>query len=237
MNLTFKQLQPYRVWYEYLCVCLEHKELSKKIDRQFYKSWDLSQLKSGKFDKWFKTHSHLFVEKKREITLFKGKRTPNTLLVEIPTNLKVEEIMRDIGKIVKGNVNKKQNKFAPTNQKIKTKALDYFRYCWEFRQKKEFQGKGSNILIHQAVHQHIKNRQSSKRMKTMIKNYKLKSRGLSGHFVLTDTDDKSLKRIVTSDKQNTKETTSILISRSINKADKILNNVCKGLFPGDYSDH
>jgi len=42
---------------------------------------------------------------------------------------------------------------------------------------------------------------------------------------------------VTSDRQNTKETTSILISRSINKADKILNNVCKGLFPGDYADH
>ena len=34
-----------------------------------------------------------------------------------------------------------------------------------------------------------------------------------------------------------KVTTSILISRSINKADKILNNVCKGLFPGDYADH
>ena len=72
-------------------------------------------------------------------------------------------------------------------------------------------------------------------MKTMIKNYKLKSRGLSGHFVLTDTEHS--QKIVTSDKQNTKETTSILISRSINKADKILNNVCKGLFPGDYSDH
>ena len=246
MNLTFKQLQPYRVWYEYLCVCLEHKELRKKIDRQFYKSWDLSQLKSGKFDKWFKTHSHLFVEKKREITLFKGKRTPNTLLVEIPTNLKVEEIMRDIGKVVKGNVAKKQNKFAPTNQKIKTKALDYFRYCWEFRQKKEFQGKGSNILIHQAVHQHIQNRQSSKRMKTMIKNYKLRVRGLSGHYAQADSDEKEVfnpftktweKTGVVSDKQSTKETTSILISRSINKADKILNNVCKGLFPGDYSDH
>ena len=73
MKLTFKQLQPYRIWYEYLCVCLEHKELRKKIDRQFYKSWDLSQLKSGKFDKWFKTHSHLFVEKKKEITLYNCK--------------------------------------------------------------------------------------------------------------------------------------------------------------------
>ena len=102
MKLTFKQLQPYRIWYEYLCVCLEHKELRKKIDRQFYKSWDLSQLKSGKFDKWFKTHSHLFVEKKKEITLYNGKRTPNTLLVEIPTNLTVEEVMKDIGKTSKG---------------------------------------------------------------------------------------------------------------------------------------
>ena len=237
MKLTFKQLQPYRIWYEYLCICLEHKELRKKIDRQFYKSWDLSQLKSGKFDKWFKTHSHLFVEKKKEITLYNGKRTPNTLLVAIPTNLTVEEIMKDIGKTVKGKVAQKHSKYATTNPKIKTQALDYFRYCWVFRQKKKYQGKGSNLLIHQAVNDLIKERQSSKRMKTMLSKRKLKSRGLAGNYAQTDTDDLTLSKSVTSDRQNTKETTSILISRSINKADKILNNVCKGLFPGDYADH
>ena len=238
MKLTFRQLQPYRIWFEYLCVCLKHKELKKKIDRNFYKSWNLSQLKSGKFDKWFKTHSHLFEEKKREITLFNGKRTPNTLLVEIPTNLTVEEVMKNIGKTIKGNVAKKHSKFATTNPKIKTEALDYFRYCWEFRQKKKYQGKGSNLLIHEAVHKVIKDRQSSKRMKTMITKRQLKSRGLSGHFSQTDTDQLAVStKAVTSDRQNTKETTSILISRSINKADKILNNVCKGLFPGDYADH
>ena len=85
MKLTFKQLQPYRVWYEYLCVCLKHKELKKKIDRSFYKSWNLSQLKSGNFDKWFKTHSHLFVEKKKEITLFKLKILFPLVLEFIPT--------------------------------------------------------------------------------------------------------------------------------------------------------
>ena len=237
MKLTFRQLQPYRVWFEYLCVCLKHKELKKKIDRNFYKSWNLSQLKSGKFDKWFKTHSHLFEEKKREITLFNGKRTPNTLLVEIPTNLTVEEVMKDIGKTIKGNIAKKHSKFATTNPKIKTQALDYFRYCWEFRQQKKYQGKGSNLLIHEAVHKKIKDRQSSPQMKGLIAKGKLKTRGLSGNFSQTDTDDLSLPKAVTSDKQNTKETTSILISRSINKADKILNNVCKGLFPGDYADH
>ena len=237
MKLTFNQLQPYRVWFEYLCVCLKHKELKKKIDRNFYKSWNLSQLKSGKFDKWFKTHSHLFEEKKREITLFNGKRTPNTLLVEIPTNLTVEEVMKDIGKTIKGNIAKKHSKFATTNPKIKTQALDYFRYCWEFRQQKKYQGKGSNLLIHEAVHKKIKDRQSSPQMKGLIAKGKLKSRGLSGNFSQTDTDDLSLPKAVTSDRQNTKETTSILISRSINKADKILNNVCKGLFPGDYADH
>ena len=80
----------------------------------------------------------------------------------------------------------------------------------------------------------------------MIKNYKLRVRGLSGHYAQADSDEKEVfnpftktweKTGVVSDKQSTKETTSILISRSINKADKILNNVCKGLFPGDYSDH
>ena len=147
MKLTFGQLQPLRTWYEYLCVCLKHKELKKKIDRSFYKSWNLSQLKPDKFDKWFKTHSHLFEEKKREITLFNGKRTPNTLLVEIPTNLTVEEVMKDIGKTIKGNVAQKHSKFATTNPKIKTQALDSFRYCWEFRQQKKYQGKGSNLLI------------------------------------------------------------------------------------------
>ena len=237
MKLTFRQLQPLRIWYEYLCVCLKHNELKKKIDRNFYKSWNLSQLKSGKFDKWFKTHYHLFEEKKREITLFNGKRTPNTLLVEIPTNLTVEEVMKDIGKTIKGNIAKKHSKFATTNPKIKTQALDYFRYCWEFRQQKKYQGKGSNLLIHEAVNKLIKDRQSSKRMKTMIAKRKLKSRGLAGNFSQTDTDDLSLPKAVTSDRQNTKETTSILISRSINKADKILNNVCKGFFPGDYADH
>ena len=237
MKLTFRQLQPYRIWFEYLCVCLKHKELKKKIDRNFYKSWNLSQLKSGKFDKWFKTHSHLFEEKKREITLFNGKRTPNTLLVEIPTNLTVEEVMKDIGKTIKGNIAKKHSKFATTNPKIKTQALDYFRYCWEFRQQKKYQGKGSNLLIHEAVHKKIKDRQSSPQMKGLIAKGKLKTRGLSGNFSQTDTDDLSLPKAVTSDRQNTKETTSILISRSINKADKILNNVCKGLFPGDYADH
>ena len=30
---------------------------------------------------------------------------------------------------------------------------------------------------------------------------------------------------------------AVLISRNVNKAKKILNNVCKGQFPGDYSDH
>ena len=43
-------------------------------------------------------------------------------------------------------------------------------------------------------------------------------------------------------KLNTKSTTSInnksiIISRNINKASKILLNVCKGKFPGEYSDN
>jgi len=139
--------------------------------------------------------------------------------------------MKNIGKTIKGNIAKKHSKFATTNPKIKTQALDYFRYCWEFRQQKKYQGKGSNLLIHEAVHKHIKDRKSSAQMKGLIAKRKLKSRGLSGHFTQADSDDKKIKNPFTNTWEKTgvtrydsdegkKETTSILISRSINKADK-----------------
>jgi len=61
--MKFGELQPYRVWFDYLKTCLLDKELSKKIDKEYYKSWNLSEIKNSKFDKWFKTHSSLFTSK------------------------------------------------------------------------------------------------------------------------------------------------------------------------------
>ena len=34
--MNFKELQPYRVWYQYLQTCLNDKVLNKKIDKEYY---------------------------------------------------------------------------------------------------------------------------------------------------------------------------------------------------------
>ena len=62
MSKKKKSKQPYRLWYQYLQTCLNHNELSKKVDREFYRSWNLNKVKTQRFDEWFKTHSHLFEE-------------------------------------------------------------------------------------------------------------------------------------------------------------------------------
>ena len=61
--------QPYRVWFNFLKTCLEDKELSKKIDKNFYKSWDLNLVKELKFDQWYKTHWKLFQNKQKDIKI------------------------------------------------------------------------------------------------------------------------------------------------------------------------
>ena len=51
-------------------------------------------------------------------------------------------------------------------------------------------------------------------------------------------DARSLQRnLSTAHAKKIDRSKQILMSRNIAKATKILNNVVKGIFPGDYSDH
>ena len=102
-----KSKQPYRLWFQYLQTCLNHKELSKKIDREFYKDWHLNKVKTERFDTWFKSHFKLFQEYDSEIKLYNSKngRTQDTILVEIPTNYNVHNIQKEIGGVVSHKIN------------------------------------------------------------------------------------------------------------------------------------
>ena len=95
-------------------------------------------VKKQKFNQWIKSHEHLFTQSDNsEIKLFEGKRTPNTLLVEIPVSFNVQRIQRDIGKAVKGKVAKTQanQRFKiQTNRPLQTAPLDYFRWAYEYKQ-------------------------------------------------------------------------------------------------------
>ena len=215
--MEFGELQPYRVWFDYLKTCLLDEKLNKKIDKEYYKSWNLSEIKNSTFNKWFKTHSGLFTSK-GTIKIVSKVSNSQAITIEIPTNFKIKEIQREIPKLLKDKVNKSISRFILTHQRknIKTIALDSFLIAWKFRQK----NKDKRLEdIWELTNNKIDERQS--KVKSLLQKGKLRRRKLQG----IGSGIKSFKN------------KSVIISRNILKASKILENVCKGNFPGEYSDN
>ena len=143
---------------------------------------------------------------------------PQAITIEIPTNFKIKEIQREIPKLLKDKVNKSTSRFILTHQRknIKTIALDSFLIAWKFRQK----NKDKRLEdIWELTNNKIDERQS--KVKTLLQKGQLRRRKLQG----IGSGIKSFKN------------KSVIISRNILKASKILENVCKGNFPGEYSDN
>ena len=221
MKLSNKEIQPYRIWYQYLQTALKDKKFSNRIDKNYYKDWHLNLVKKLTFNQWIKAHEHLFTQSDNtEIKLYEGKRTPNTLLIEIPINFNVQRIQNEIGKAVKGKVAKTQSnkRFKiQTNRPLQTAPLDYFLWAYEFKQ--------SGVLklkdIWKKVNEKVIDRQ--KKVAKRVDTFKKTGKGIRQRALTSGNELKSEKN---------KE---VLISRNIKKAQNILTNVCKGIFPGEYS--
>jgi hypothetical protein len=217
MKLTFGEKQPYRVWYQYLQTCLNDKELSKKVNRTFYKEWHLNRVKTEKFDKWLKDHEHLFVDSETQMRIFKGTRKPNTVLLEVPLNYSITQAQRELGKVLDDKLNKRLSKYAVTSTRgLLLPQLDYYLYMWQTKAKHK-----DNITSEEIwgiVYEYVQTRQA--KVRTLVKQGKLRGRFLMGEI----THDK---------KYNINK--GVMISKNLRKCNRILNNVCNGTFPGDFA--
>ena len=216
MKLSFGERQPYRIWFDYLKTCLNDNVLSKKVNREHYKSWNLNLVKTQTFDTWYKSHEHLFVDVNTQMKISTGSKNPNSVLVEIPVNYSITKAKREIGKILDKKLNKSLSKFRITsNRPLILPPLDYFLYAWRLKNNKK---KLTLEEIWEEVNLFIKQRQS--KVKKQVAKGKFRSRFLMGTPMNKEARNKS-----------------ILISRNITKAQRILENVCRGIFTGNYSDH
>ena len=237
MNLTNKQQQPIRLWFEYLKVCLNDESLSKKVDRKFYKDWQLNEIKKSKFNRWIKTHHHLFTNQiESKIKLYEGKRTPNTILVEIPVDYTVQKIQRYIGQAVKGKIAKPQTnrRFQITaKQNLKIAPFDYFRYAWQIKRKKQVRKQKIKLTdIWLIVDRHIRKRQS--RIKPWLLDYESVDK-LTGQIKVKKAFIRIRKSSHNHEQTKAYNSKAVVMANNIRKAQNILENVCKGVFPGDYS--
>jgi len=219
MVFNQKTIQPYRVWYEYLQTALNDKNYKQKINKIYYKDWNLNLVRKLKFNKWFSTHQHLFKNKIEGAIKLISKIDQinlNSVLVEIPNHFTVQRIQREIGKTIKGRVAKPQQnqRFRiQSNRSLQIATLDHFRWSYEYKidTNKTLEEIWEMVSIKQ------KNRQ---KRYGIDKRMKIKKRALSSGSSNKESKDKA-----------------ILISRNIKKAKRILDNVCKGIFPGEYAIH
>jgi hypothetical protein len=238
MKLTFGEQQPIRLWFEYLKVCLNDKDLSKRVNRNFYKDWQLDLVKIQNFNKWIRTHEYLFTKKfESKINLFNGKKTPNTLLIEIPLDYTVQKIQRDIGKVVKGRIAQKQTnqqfQIISNQKNLKIAPFDYFRYAWQIKRRWQLRNVKVKLdTIWYLVDFIIKKRQ--KKIKPWLLDYESVDKA-TGKTVIKKA---YIRRRKLSEKHETTKaynSKAVVMANNIRKAENILENVCKGIFPGNYS--
>ena len=83
-----------RVWFDYLKVALKwngklgyHKTtpFQFQINKEYYRAWNLNQVRTLLFDKWWKTHEHLFSDK-------------NYVSVRVLDSLSVEDAFKEVKK-------------------------------------------------------------------------------------------------------------------------------------------
>ena len=232
MKLSFGEKQPYRIWFDYLKTCLNDESLSQKVDRKFYKDWNLTSVKTQKFDTWLKTHEHLFTDTSTTMKISNGTKSSNSILLEVPLNYSITKVQREVGKVLGNKLNKRLSKFAITsNRHLILPPLDYFLYAYKTKRDNP-----KNLTLEDIwgkVNEHIKKRQNKFvgkiSIKKLVEQGKLRQRKQQGWGREPQTG-KSGKLVKPKNK-------AIMISRNILKTQKILQNVCIGQFPGQYSDH
>ncbi len=215
MKLSFGERQPFRIWYQYLQTCLNDNDFKDKVNKNFYKDWHLNSVKTQKFDTWYKTHEHLFTDTNTTMKISSGVKSNSSILVEIPINYSVTKVQREIGKLLNDKLNQPLSKYRITsNRPLILPPFDYFLYAYKTKRD------NSNFTLEEVwkkVDEHIKRRQA--KVKKLVAQGKLRGRFLMGQVPY----DKNARN------------KAVIINRNIKKAKNILTNVCKGVFPGNYS--
>ena len=106
----------YRVWFQYLKLCLEVEkkkiEVNGKllrVDRKFYREWDISEILDTTFDSWWKKHRELFVLEQVEVVKSYDVHLGNIhddndeyMYLKVPKHRNESELLSELSDVVKG---------------------------------------------------------------------------------------------------------------------------------------
>ena len=227
-----KQIQIYRLHYSYLRICLKYKD-EFKVDKSKYVGWDLDFIESQKevttsFNIWWsKIGKHLFSKKTfdpKVITSNSIKHLPNSLTIQISKNAPTEYNILKIREILGKEKVKNKEEDTQRNHYVK---LQIYLDSWKLH-------KEENLTLRQTRTRLLEKRN------TILK--RLGKRSAMDKWKTQDflKYDPRLERKEKSNQRFGKTFSSVRslerqIVRYRTNANRILQNVCNGEFPGQYS--
>ena len=108
-----RSIQMYRMWFLFVRLGLDcednnipiidhvnNKKIKVKVNKKFYRKWDLDRVKEDKFDDWWKDKKHLFIE--TEPTLVNEiEDDDNYYYIKVDKRLKKEDVIRGVRGLIK----------------------------------------------------------------------------------------------------------------------------------------
>ena len=220
-NLSARR-RAFRLWFEYLNIARLSTDTKVKsalvVSEPYYRPWEMH--KGEPFFTWWKTHGHLFEEKfvVREFKAGEAPLYPDALLVEIPLTQSPTILTKKVKAIIQAAFDAHER----TERKGKKKPTAYYRLT-----------EGSEPKF-----------DAVREMLSVYRDIYLKNPSLKGEKLLEATHRYYLGR---RNKQWAKVPMALMyntdgdkiramrnLRRYIQKAEKVVLNVARGQFPGEY---
>jgi hypothetical protein len=217
--------EAYRLWFEYLRVAYKdpREEVQEALRRSkaFYEPW--GDVTNAKFDEWWKEKRLLFAEKYfvRQLAAGEPPTDPEALIVEIPLRQSASVLTQRTAELIRDSLKKrpqssKKGGKSPTSEyrltggaEPKLEPLREMLTVYRDVYLKNRKATGKQLL--DALHQHYQSRKR-RRFAKVPKPFEIP----------LDTTLKEVDRVLRN------------VNRYVNRARKIILNVAKAEFPGQY---
>ena len=227
-----KQIQIYRLHYSYLRLCLKYKD-EFKVDKSKYIGWDLDFIKNQRevttsFNIWWSKIGRSFFSKKTfDPKIIKSnivKHLPNSLTIQISKTSPIEYNIHKIREILNSY---KDNTKQEDTQRINYVKLQIYLETWKLH-------KEEDLTLRETRRRLVaKRKQILKRLgkrSAMDKFQTLDFLKFRPELEARNTENQRFGKIFSSVRSLERQ-----ITRYRTNAKRILHNVCKGEFPGQYS--
>ena len=138
-----RSIQMYRMWFLFVRLGLDcednnipiidhvnDKKIKVKVNKKFYRKWDLDRVKEDKFDDWWKDKKHLFIES--EPTLVNEiEDDDNFYYIKVDKRLKKEDVIRGVRKLIKPSKSFTSEFVIQTQHKYIFTHMKYNIFVWK----------------------------------------------------------------------------------------------------------